>query len=135
MRYLLDTTICIYIAKQKPAEVAKRFDRTRPGSMAISLITFAELRFGAQKSSQSAAALRKLEQFTADVPVLPLDKPVASFYARTREHLQQAGTPISNNDLWIAAHCLQLGFTLVTNNVREFARVPDLNIENWTDQL
>lgn|ERR1017187_3802536 len=132
MRYLLDTNICIYIAKQNPPKVMARVSRLAPGEVAISVVTYGELRFGAEKSARSAAALRSLNEFIEAVPVLSFDKETGANYGRLRFDLEQRGQPIGNNDLWIASHCLQLGLTLVTNNEREFSRIPNLAIENWT---
>jgi tRNA(fMet)-specific endonuclease VapC len=132
MRYLLDTNICIYIAKQHPPEVLAHFNRLASGEVAMSVVTYGELRFGAEKSTRSEVALRSLDEFIEAVPVLPFDKNAGANYGRLRRYLEQRGQPIGNNDLWIASHCLQLGLTLVTNNEREFRRIPNLAIENWT---
>ena len=87
---------------------------------------------GAEKSDRYPASLRALEIFIQAVPVLSMDVEVAKFYSNIRLDLQQRGQIIGANDLWIASHCLQLGLTLVTNNEREFSRIPNLTIENWT---
>jgi tRNA(fMet)-specific endonuclease VapC len=132
MRYMLDTNICIYIAKVKPPKVLAHFKQLATGDVAMSVVTYGELRFGAQKSNRSDAALRTLDEFIEAVPVLPFDQGTGAHYGRIRFDLERRGLPVSNNDLWIASHCLQLGLTLVTNNEREFSRIPDLAIENWT---
>jgi tRNA(fMet)-specific endonuclease VapC len=132
MRYMLDTNICIYIAKQNSPKVMARVSQLAPGEVAMSVVTYGELRFGAEKSARSAAALRSLNEFIEAVPVLPFDKEAGANYGRLRFDLEQRGRPIGSNDLWIASHCLQLGLTLVTNNEREFSRIPNLAIENWT---
>jgi tRNA(fMet)-specific endonuclease VapC len=132
MRYMLDTNICIYIAKQNPPKVSARFARLALGDVGMSVVTYGELRFGAEKSTRSQAALRSLEEFIEAVPVLTFDKESAANYGRLRFDLERRGQPIGNNDLWIASHCLHLGLTLVTNNEREFSRIPNLPIENWT---
>ena len=132
MRYMLDTNICIYIAKRNPPKVSARFARLAPGDVGMSVVTYGELRFGAEKSARSEAALRSLEDFIEAVPVLTFDKEAAANYGRLRFDLERRGQPVGNNDLWIASHCLQLGLTLVTNNEREFSRIPNLPIENWT---
>ena len=131
MLFLLDTNICIYASKNLP-QVRAKINRYFPGDLVISTITYGELRFGAEKSIRPANALRGLHEFIEAVPVVPLEVETAEHYARLRFHLQRVGKPIGNNDLWIAAHCLQLGLTLVTNNEREFSRIPNLPIENWT---
>lgn len=130
-RYLLDTNICIYIAKHRPASVRERFSRLAPDEAGMSLITFGELRFGADKSNRRDEAMASLTRLAELIPVLALGAAVGEAYGRLRAHLERAGTPIGNNDLWIAAHALSLGLTLVTNNGREFDRVPGIRVENW----
>jgi tRNA(fMet)-specific endonuclease VapC len=128
---LLDTNICIYIARERPATVARQFARAAPGSLGISSITWGELCFGASKSNDPARVHSLLEQFARDVEVLPLAAEAGRHYGRIRAALEAVGTPIGNNDLWIAAHALALGVPLVSNNVREFERVPGLRLLNW----
>jgi tRNA(fMet)-specific endonuclease VapC len=105
---------------------------SREATWGMSVVTYGELRFGAEKSQRSDAAYKNLDTLTDAVPVLLFDKDVGAHYGRIRFELERRGLPISNNDLWIASHCLHLGLTLVTNNEREFERIPDLRIENWT---
>lgn len=131
LRFLLDTNICIHIARQRPRAVEKRLARLAPGMVGMSLITFGELRFGAEKSAQRTKTLATLDRLTELIPVLVPDAPAGERYGTLRARLERAGTPIGNNDLWIAAHALALGVTLVTNNTREFGRVPKLKLENW----
>ena len=133
LRYLLDTNICIYVAKQRPPNVAKRLAELTPGSVGMSLITYGELCFGAEKSQQRDAALATLHRLAELIPVVPLEAGASEAYGSLRAQLQRNGTPIGNNDLWIAAHALTLNLTLVSNNTREFERVPTLKLENWTD--
>lgn len=133
LRYLLDTNICIYIAKQQPPAVAERFARLAIGSVGMSLITFGELRFGAEKSSRRESALETLARLQELIPVITPDVQVGENYGDVRAHLELAGTPIGNNDLWIAAHALTLDITLVTNNTREFERVPRIKLANWVE--
>jgi tRNA(fMet)-specific endonuclease VapC len=128
---LLDTNICIYIARRHPATAARRFARAAPGSLGISIITWGELCFGAAKSSDPSSAHSLLEQFSRAVEVLSLPAAAGLHYGEVRAALQRAGTPIGNNDLWIAAHALALSVPLVSNNRREFERVPGLKLENW----
>ena len=129
--YLLDTNICIYIAKHKPIEVLQRFQLLEVGQVGMSIITHGELTHGAYKSQQPQLALSKLQQLIELIPVMPIAATVSEHYGQIRSSLENAGTPIGNNDLWIAAHALDLQVTLVTNNVREFERVPSLKLENW----
>lgn len=133
LRYLLDTNICIYIAKQRPPEVARRFARLAAGTVGMSLITYGELRYGAEKSVRGAEALATLEQLVELIPVLELSAVAGETYGTLRAHLERLGTPIGNNDLWIAAHAVALGVTLVSNNTREFERVPKLKLQNWAE--
>jgi len=128
---MLDTNICIYIVKHRPPGVKARFERFKPGQLVISIVTFGELWYGAQKSSEAARAAALLGSFVRDIPVEPLDAAAGRAYGEIRARLEKQGRPIGNNDLWIAAHALALGVTLATNNEREFKRVPGLSVENW----
>lgn len=132
-RYLLDTNICIYIAKKRPMEVYRRLDALSVGDVGMSLITYGELRFGAEKSQHQEIALEKLKQLKTYIPVVLPTAETAENYALIRSHLEKNGQPIGNNDLWIAAHALSLNIILVTNNTREFLKVPDLLVENWVN--
>jgi tRNA(fMet)-specific endonuclease VapC len=131
-RYLLDTIICIYIRQRKPDEVLRRFHKLRPGEAALSVITYGELLYGAAKSAQRAAALERLRELVHFLPALALPESAAETYGAIRAQLESKGEMIGNNDLWIAAHALASGLTLVTNNEKEFRRVRGLKIENWT---
>lgn len=130
-RFMLDTNICIYIAKQKPVTVLERFEQLSLGEVAMSTITYGELLFGANKShyaDQSHAILNKLSEL---IPSLEMPTHTAENYAKIRFDLEKQGKPIGNNDLWIAAHALSMDLTLVSNNLREFERVSYLQLENW----
>jgi len=131
LNYLLDTNICIYIAKHRPPEVGQRLAELKAGEVGMSLITFGELYYGAQKSVQREKSLKKLWQIVNYIPVIAPSAETGEHYGMIRAFLEQAGTPIGNNDLWIAAHARHLNVTLVTNNIREFKRIPDLSVENW----
>ena len=130
-RYLLDTNICIYIAKRRPVEVLRRFELLQVGEVVMSIITLGELRFGAEKSQQPGASREKLQRLTELIPALPLPLEGAVHYGEIRAKLEHAGTPIGANDLWIAAHAMAAELTLVTNNTREFDRIDGLKVENW----
>lgn len=130
-RYLLDTNICIYIHRQRPIEVLARFRKLKPGDAAISVVTWGELKYGAEKSRQREKAMQVLHEFAALVPVVPMPDTVGEVYGQIRARLEAKGQPIGNNDLWIAAHAKALGLALVTNNEREFKRVPGLKVLNW----
>jgi tRNA(fMet)-specific endonuclease VapC len=129
---MLDTNICIYIAKHQPPQVKARFERLKPGQLVMSAITYGELYYGASKSSQRAKALTQLQELVQDIPVENLDATVARAYGEIRAALEEQGRLIGNNDLWIGAHALALNVTLATNNERGFKRIPGLSIENWT---
>lgn len=131
LKYLLDTNIVIYVIKQRPIEVLEVFN-ANANRMAISVITLAELLHGAEKSSQAASNLSVVEDFCSRLQVLPYMPKAAQHYGAIRASLEIIGQPIGVNDLHIAAHARSEGLVLVTNNVKEFARVPALQIENWT---
>jgi tRNA(fMet)-specific endonuclease VapC len=130
-RYLLDTNICIYIHKNRPPQVLRRFQKLREGEAVISVITFGELLYGAAKSTKRIEALADLGELKRILHVLPMDEAVADAYGVIRADLETRGQLIGNNDLWIAAHSLSAGLVLVTNNQREFSRVKGLKIQNW----
>ncbi|MGH9434616.1 MAG: type II toxin-antitoxin system tRNA(fMet)-specific endonuclease VapC [Terriglobia bacterium] len=131
MRYLLDTNICIYIAKRKPAGVLARLERLHAGDAGISVVTYFELVYGAWKSRAVDANLAAIEQLRDLLTVLALGADAGAYYGRLRVQLEKAGSPIGGYDLLIAAHALSQRLILVTNNVREFSRVDGLRIENW----
>jgi len=131
LRFLLDTNICIYIQRQKPGKVLARFQKLKPGDAAISVITWGELLYGAEKSRQRKKALQLLEEFKTLIPVLPMPENTGKTYGAIRALLESKERPIGNNDLWIAAHAKAEGLTIVTNNEREFKRVPGLKVQNW----
>lgn len=131
-RYLLDTNICIYIAKHHPTIVRKRFESLAFDQIAMSVITFGELQFGVEKSQKREESLKTLDQLAKLIQISPLPEKAGECYGKIRNQLQKMGLMIGNNDLWIAAHAMAESWTLVTNNVREFQRIEDLEIENWT---
>ena len=129
--YLLDTNICIYIHHRRPTQVIERFKRIKSGDAVISVVTYGALLFGAQKSRRQAEALQVIEEFASTVGVMPMPVKAAAIYGALRAGLEARGEVIGGNDLWIASHAKAEGLTLVTNNEREFKRVPGLNVENW----
>lgn len=131
VQYLLDTNICMYIAKHRPASVRERFARHAANELAMSVITLGELRFGAEKSQSRDKAMATIRDLETLVPPRALPEAAGEHYGQIRAGLQKTGTPIGNNDLWLAAHARAEGWILVTNNTREFARVPGLEVENW----
>jgi tRNA(fMet)-specific endonuclease VapC len=130
--FMLDTDICIYIIKRKPANMSARLSKLKAGQLSISAITFAELMNGAKKSQHVEANLEQLTALAELIEIRPFDKRAAECYGDIRSNLEKRGKLIGSYDLLIAAHALSLGWTLVTNNEREFRRVPGLKIENWT---
>lgn len=131
IKYLLDTNICIYIIKQKPLHLLQRFTQLQLGEMAISVITYGELFFGAEKSTYKEKTHNILQEFSKLISVLPITDAVAQHYGSIRATLEKKSQMIGNNDLWIAAHASAIEVTLVTNNTKEFERVPHLKLENW----
>ncbi|RJF90041.1 type II toxin-antitoxin system VapC family toxin [Oleomonas cavernae] len=121
----------IYIRRNRPPQVQKRFHQLEAGAAAISVITYGELRYGAEKSTSRDSSLERLAALVSLLPVLALPDSAAETYGLLRAELERRGEMIGGNDLWIAAHALSEQFTLVTNNVREFQRIPGLAIENW----
>ena len=132
LRYLLDTNIVIYVMKRRPGEVLDVFNK-QANRMAISVITLAELMHGSEKSSQPTANLAAVEDFCSRLEILPYTPKAAQHYGSIRASLEKIGQPIGINDLHIAAHARSEGLVLVTNNMKEFAKVPALQLENWIE--
>ena len=130
LKYLLDTNIVIYVIKQRPRIALDRFNREH-GRMAVSSITLAELIHGAEKSSDPARNLAAVEDFCSRLVVIPYGDKAAWHYGSIRAALEKMGTTIGVNDLHIAGHARSEGLTLVSNNQREFERVPGLVLDNW----
>ncbi len=133
-KYILDTNICIYIIKKKPARVFKRFKELTPGSVGISSITLAEMQYGIGKSSKPAQNQEALNHFLLPLDILDFNTSAALEYGKIRSSLEKEGTPIGPLDMLIAAHALSVDAVLVTNNTREFKRVSGLKIENWVSE-
>ena len=131
MQYMLDTNICIYIIKKKPKAVIERFLQTEISQIGISSITLSELLYGVSKSSKPNQNQIALVQFIAPLEILPYDDQAAQHYGNLRAHLERQGKPIGSLDMLIAAHALSATSILVTNNEKEFSRIPALKIENW----
>jgi tRNA(fMet)-specific endonuclease VapC len=130
MRYLLDTNILSAVLRTPDGQLARRAREMEDVLIFTSIIVAAEMRFGAARKA-SAVLTRRIADLLDSLPVEPLKAPAEEAYATIRAHLERAGTPIGNNDLWIAAHALATDSVLVTDNVKEFSRVPELKIENW----
>ena len=130
LKYMLDTNIVIYTMKNKPDSVRERFKKHH-GRMCISSITYMELVYGAERSSNPDRNLTSLEGFVARMDVLSLDDSAAAHVGQIRAELARLGMPIGPYDQLIAGHARSQGLVLVTNNEKEFARVPGLRTENW----
>ncbi len=130
LKYLLDTNIVIYVIKQRPIEVLAMFNKQH-NRMAISVITLAELVHGAEKSQLPARNLEVVEDFCSRLITLPYGDTATYHYGSIRAALEKTGQTIGVNDLHIAAQARSQGLTLVSNNLREFERVPGLLLENW----
>ena len=131
MAWLLDTDTCVYALKQRPA-VLQRFLTKPPSRIFVSVVSEGELRFGAAQSDQPQRTQQKLEAFLGPLQIIPLTSDDVQVYGGLRARLERAGKPIGPLDLFIAAHAVARGLTLVTNNQREFSRVDGLRLENWT---
>ena len=127
---LLDTNICIYIINAKPPAVLERFRQYRMGDIGLCSVVAAELAFGVAKSD-SARNRQALEMFLAPLIILPFDAAAAWVYGDLRADLERRGTPIGSLDTMIAAHALSQQALLITNNTREFSKVPGLQLDNW----
>jgi tRNA(fMet)-specific endonuclease VapC len=128
--YLLDTNAVSHAARYPHGPVADRMSQLLPGQAVITVIIEGELRYGIAKAN-SAAIEQRVNLMLTRIPTLGLDPVIANHYGRLRAYLAKKGTPIGMNDLWIAAHALSLGLTVVTGNEDEFSRVPGLLVENW----
>jgi tRNA(fMet)-specific endonuclease VapC len=132
-QYLLDTNILSDVIRNRTGNVAKkigRMTRAERRSLCTSIIVAAELRFGGAKKS-TLPLIERIDEVLQTVTVLPLEEDADRHYARLRAQLERVGSPISGNDLLIAAHALATNSILVTDNTREFRRIPELRMENW----
>ncbi len=132
MEYLLDTNICIYIIKKKPAGVFEKFKSLSIGSIGISSITLAELQYGIMKSSSPEKNQEALDKFITPLEIIDFDYNATIEYGKIRADLERKGTSIGPLDTLIAAHAKSLDLILVTNNEKEFERILELKLENWT---
>ena len=134
MKYLLDTNIVSYFLRDASTALSQRILDSTPDTLAISIISAGELRYGLGKlppSKRATELAHHLNALLTAIVILPLPANAAPHYGSTRAQLEAAGTPIGGNDLWIASHALAQNMILVTNNTREFERVPGLRLENW----
>ncbi len=129
--WMLDTDMCIYLIKRRSPTVIRKLQERRPTEVCISSITMAELQYGVEKSEARDKNASALVRFLAPLDILHFDHNAAIAYGQVRAHLERKGRPIGALDTLIGAHALSAGATLVTNNVREFRRLPGLKVENW----
>ena len=133
MKYLLDTNICIYIINEKPKKVLRKFEQYPVNEFAISSITHAELQFEVEKSKKKDINQNALDEFLIPLTILPFHgKNLVVCYGEIRAFLESKGKTIGPLDTLIAAHALSLDLTIVSNNIKEFSRIPNLKCENWT---
>lgn len=130
LKYLLDTNIVTYTIKRRPTQVREAFKR-HDGQMCISAVTWGELIYGAERSSQPARNLVDIEAMGARLEILPFTDQAVVHFGQLRAELYRQGRPIGPYDMMIAGHARALGLILVTNNLKEFERVPGLRLENW----
>jgi tRNA(fMet)-specific endonuclease VapC len=131
MHYLLDTNMCIYIIKKKPSQVLERFKTFRISEIGISTITLSELEYGVAKSSRPDQNREALIEFLTPLEILSFDERAARFYGEFRALLEKRGRSIGAMDLLIASHAISLSVPLVTNDIRGFKGIPELQLENW----
>ena len=132
MKYLLDTNICIYIINEKPEKVLRKFERYAVTEFGISSITHAELQYGVAKSKNKKTNQDALDEFLMPLTILPFEGiKLVKCYGEIRASLESKGKTIGPLDILIAAHALGLGLTIVSNNIKEFSRVPKLKCKNW----
>jgi len=132
MKYLLDTNICIYIINEKPKKILRKFERYPIHEFGISSITQAELHYGIAKSKNKNTNQDALDEFLLPLTIFPFHgEKLVVCYGEIRTFLESKGKTIGPLDMLIAAHALSLDLTIVSNNIKEFSRVPDLKCENW----
>lgn len=132
LKYMLDTNIIIYTMKNRPEKVRELFNQHKD-QICISSVTLGELVFGAERSQKVEQNLRDIEGMTARLEVLEFGEKEAYHFGQIRAGLYATGKPIGPYDMMIAAHARSSGMVLVTNNLKEFERVPGLLLENWVD--
>lgn len=133
MRYMLDTNICIYAIKHKPEQVFVRLQEHNPEDVCISSVTYAELVHGVEKSMAVEKNRLALTLLLSNIEIMSFDSLAAESYGEIRANLEKMGMPIGTLDMMIAGHAKSLGYTVVTNNTKEFERVKGLKLENWAE--
>lgn len=129
--YMLDTNMCIYIIKKRPIGLLEKFNSIPQNRLCISVVTYAELQYGIERSSSKKMNQKIIDDFVSHLAVLSWEMEAARQYGKIRSDLEKDGTPIGNMDLLIAAHALSKKCTIVSNNLKEFNRVKNLKCENW----
>jgi tRNA(fMet)-specific endonuclease VapC len=130
LTYMLDTNICIYVIKNYPHDLKEKFNLLAE-QLCISSITLGELHYDAEKSPRRVDNLTAIEHFVARLEVLPFGAKAAAHYGQVRAELERAGTPCGPHDMQIGGHARSEGLIVVTNNLREFVRMPGIRSENW----
>jgi tRNA(fMet)-specific endonuclease VapC len=130
LTYMLDTNICIYVIKNYPQDLREKFNSLAE-QLCISSITLGELHYGAEKSARRVDNLAAIEHFVARLDVLPFVAKAAAHYGQVRAELERAATPCGPHDMQIGGHARSEGLIVVTNNMREFGRMPGVRAENW----
>jgi len=130
LEYMLDTNICIYILKNRPPELREKFDREAE-RLCISSITLCELHYGAEKSARRLTNLATIAEFVARLAILDFSVSAAAHHGQIRAELERMGQPAGVYDMLIGAHARSESMIVVTNNMREFARMPGVRVENW----
>ena len=133
IKYILDTDICSYILKRNHSLVLDRFEAVDDKNISISIITYAELLFGAEKTQSCKVNARAIDTFVHRITILSWDKNAAVEYSKIKNYLHKAGQRIDDMDLMIASHAKSHKLTLVTNNIKHFERIPSLKLENWVN--
>ena len=133
MKYLLDTNMCMYLINEKPENVLRKFEQYPVYEFGISSITHAELQYGIEKSKNRNTNQDALDEFLLPLTILPFHgKKLVTCYGEIRASLESKGKTIGPLDMLIAAHALSLDLTIISNNIKEFSRIPNLKYENWT---
>lgn len=130
LTYMLDTNICIYVMKNYPQNLKEKFNLLAE-QLCISSITLGELHYGAEKSARRVDNLTAIEHFVARLDVLPFGTKAAAHYGQVRAELERAGPPCGPHDMQIGGHARSEGLIVVSNNMREFSRMPGIRTENW----
>lgn len=133
MMFMLDTNTCIYLIKQKSRNLLERFNNHSVGDIGISSITLAELQYGVAKSLYVNKNKEALAEFILPLEIADFDEKAAESYGIVRTGLEKAGKPIGSMDMLIGTHALSLDVTIITNNTKEFRKIKNLKVEDWTD--